>query len=260
MRIFAWLAAFLALVIATMLGVGFALASQAPHIGGTFLTLMAEGRAQDALLLTSPQTQKSRTAEDLLSDFADPLWETYRGTEWERRAFALSWPLSLSMHGRTHLANTAVDVDMTLLWQGNGWRVDRWKVQELQSAQTLPTAEEAATMIRDSMTLFSQAVQTNDFSPLYFTLDSSWKKQTNPEKLRKSFDPFLESGLDLGFIDTMSPELVADPSLDDHGDLLLRGNYVLENGTVLVDWRGRFVKNAWKLTGLQMKFAPNEGN
>ena len=53
-------------------------------------------------------------------------------------------------------------------------------------------------MVAEALLGFNQAVRTKDFTAFYGQLSDVWKKETTPERLRTTFQEFLDKDIDIG--------------------------------------------------------------
>ena len=253
-----WFIALLLVLLAIALGVTFSISSQLPQKADAFFKAVAQKDLQKAYAMTSSAFQKQTPLEAFETRFGNPVWTTYRTFRWEERSASAETAPSVTVRGIVELGDTEGETAITFVYQDETWRIeDIALMDEEQFNRSIPTTDEATMILSSTMISFIEAVERNDFSTLYMNLAESWKAQTNPEQLRKSFDAFLRSNVDLSSVPEMLPELVGDPFIDANGMLQLTGQFQLVGqGRVLLQVQQRYQDNTWKISGLELKFVP----
>jgi hypothetical protein len=127
-----------------------------------------------------------------------------------------------------------------------------------QRSSDLPDEAFALEMINGTMVNFKNAVNSANFEPFYRTqLSALWKKQTTPEKLKASFQTFIDKKVDLDGIFAVHPVLDEPPHIDGDGLMVLKGHYPLESERVNVTYELFYSREAqWALSGINVKVKP----
>jgi hypothetical protein len=77
----------------------------------------------------------------------------------------------------------------------------------------LPDDDELQSMVKTTLLEFNDAIQSEDFTEFYGNICEPWKKQTTPEKLKTSFQKFIDTGISIASIDPLTAEFSPQPSV-----------------------------------------------
>ncbi|HMO80443.1 MAG TPA: hypothetical protein PKD24_06600 [Pyrinomonadaceae bacterium] len=77
----------------------------------------------------------------------------------------------------------------------------------------MPDDDELQSMIKATLLEFNDAIQSEDFTEFYSNICEPWKKQTSPEKLKASFQKFIDSNITIASIDPLTAEFSPQPSV-----------------------------------------------
>jgi len=92
----------------------------------------------------------------------------------------------------------------------------------------LPSNAELQDMVKTTLLDFDSALQKEDFSDFYAHICKPWQSQTSPEKLKTSFQPFIDKHISITPIKSLDAEFSPDPEVGREvgfKTLMLQGKY-----------------------------------
>lgn len=92
----------------------------------------------------------------------------------------------------------------------------------------LPSNAELQDMVKTTLLDFDSAIQKEDFSDFYAHICKPWQSQTSPEKLKTSFQPFIDKHISITPIKSLDAEFSPDPEVGREvgfKTLMLQGKY-----------------------------------
>lgn len=149
-----------------------------------------------------------------------------------------------------------------MLREGGQWRIDaiqplRPGVDRDSPEAGLPTPIEAVTLVRDSTSDFARGVLGADFAPLHRRAAPELQSQYTAAQLTSQFQAFIDNRIDLTPLESVPPNLSAEPSIDADGILRLVGYYPAEGGKVDFDYRYVYRYTGWRLISIQVNMVPD---
>ncbi len=135
-------------------------------------------------------------------------------------------------------------------------------------AGAIPSQEEVARLVQDTMILFADAVKNGqesyaannwleheqtDFAAFYNAVAEVWKTQTGSGELRTTFSDFITKNIDIGWIKAIPPALTAVPALNQDNVLVVKGEYNSEAMSIPFELGYYFETPAWKLVQIEVK-------
>ncbi len=96
------------------------------------------------------------------------------------------------------------------------------------SKKQVPSDAEMQDIVKDTLLDFNDALQDQDFTEFHGNISKTWKKETTPEKLKQSFQDFINKGVDITEIKPMKATFTTPPNVaKDRGyDMLtVKGEY-----------------------------------
>jgi hypothetical protein len=238
-----------------VLFVGWILALSRPVVDASeqFLALLNQGKVAEAYASTAegfraqqdPASFAAAVEQLGLADHSAVSWTSRRITNQEGAA---EGTLTTKRSGTRPIA-------FQLIWEGNRWAVAgvRYGGVDLTSikAPTLPPSEaEAERMVAEALLSFNQAVKAKDFTAFYARLSDVWKTETTPEKLQRTFQVFVDQGIDIGPIRDLKPEFAPPPAVNAKGTLVVAGRYPTRPSQVGFELRYAREQGGWKLSGI----------
>ena len=77
----------------------------------------------------------------------------------------------------------------------------------------MPSDAELQDMVKTTLLDFDSAIQKEDFTDFYNHICQPWQKQTSPEKLKTSFQPFIDKHISIATIRSLEAEFSPDPEI-----------------------------------------------
>lgn len=121
----------------------------------------------------------------------------------------------------------------------------------IKGAPVVPAQADLDRMVAEALLDFNQAVRTKDFAAFYDKLSELWKKQTNPELLRKALQAFIDKDIDIEGIKDVKPK-IALASLSEGSALTIAGYYPTEPSRVRFELKYASESAGWKLMGISV--------
>ena len=127
------------------------------------------------------------------------------------------------------------------------------KFAELTGQKKIPskivvTKDETIKLIKNNMQVFALSVKEKDMTKFYDNISDYWQKRTSVEELNKTFDPFIQSGIDLTLLKNMQPIIDRGTKVTDKKDLYIVGHYNTKPSVVRFKQTYRYQKKGgWKL-------------
>lgn len=127
-----------------------------------------------------------------------------------------------------------------------------------ESPFTLPSKEEQAALIQETMTTFVRAVARRDMGELYAEAAAVVREQMSPEQLLLSFRPFLPIASSLTPVALRRPIVTGAVASSGEGALSIEGYYALDQSAVT--FRAVYVREGlvWRWSNLHVKVLPSE--
>lgn len=123
----------------------------------------------------------------------------------------------------------------------------------------IPSENELQEMAKTTLLDFNEAIQDEDFTTFYSNISRLWQKQTTPDKLKDTFNVFIEKKVDFATISSLDANFSSNPRVDDSKgfkELVLDGRYntspLPTKFTLKYTPEGR----EWKLTGIVVDTTP----
>ncbi len=139
--------------------------------------------------------------------------------------------------------------------------VDRFssvgKSPELTRPSSIDPPTEAASrkLAQESLLLFNDAITRKSFSDFYTQVSSVWQSQLTEGQLQRSFQPFIDAGVNLAEVAGMEAIFDTPPEVDTQGILHLAGHYDLKTQRAAFVLRYIFEFPFWKLFGLSVEMS-----
>lgn len=162
----------------------------------------------------------------------------------------------LSASGLYPVRPLPVQFTLNYIQESGAWKLVGINVTVAPSSpspsKAVPPDTELQPLVTDSLVQFNRAVQSKDFSSLYNSLSRVWQEQTTPEKLKKSFQEFIDKQVNISGVADAAPKLTPRPTIDNRGVLIVAGEYPTKPSTV--NFRLEYLKEAdqWKLVGINV--------
>ncbi len=169
-------------------------------------------------------------------------------------------------------SGTGIAVSVTFIEERGAWRVfslltpnesgkkeeDRFSLMGKGDAfirsvnQEVPNEERLQEMVERSLTLFGNAIHTQNFHEFYTNVSQAWQNQLTEKQLKSAFQPFIDAKVTID-IKSSKPIFDKPPEINSEGLLVLLGHY--DTKPYATTFRLRFIHEFpfWKLYGLEVQ-------
>ena len=164
-------------------------------------------------------------------------------------------------------------VSLKLIPERGEWRVCSFSITERQdstqetqfspvgkgasfnSAESheMPTPAVLQKLVENSLTIFNDAIQKQDFEEFYNNVSDAWQKQLTPKRLQNAFQGFIDNKVNLGSFQTLTPIYDTPPQVNSEGLLLVEGHYPTNPYQIHFVLRFSYQFPHWKLFGLDVQ-------
>ena len=143
---------------------------------------------------------------------------------------------------------TKLDFRLKYKVEKGAWKLIGIKVEAKPTGEAgkLPSQEEAATLVQDSMLAFNAALQTKSFEDFHKGIAMMWQKRITPERLAGLFSGYMKAKVDLSGIADEEPTFTTAPAINEDGILELKGSYSIPE-KVVFDLGYLYEAPEWKL-------------
>ena len=169
-------------------------------------------------------------------------------------------------------SGTTVAVSVTFIQERGAWRVfslltpnqggkkeeDRFSLLGKGDAftrsvnQEMPNAQKTQEILERSLTLFGNAIKTQDFREFYSKVSQAWQNQLTEKQLQNAFQPFIDAKADID-IKTLTPVFDTPPAINSKGLLVLIGHYDTKPYVTTFNLRLIYEFPLWKLYGVEVQ-------
>jgi hypothetical protein len=123
------------------------------------------------------------------------------------------------------------------------------------SKNEVPTSDEMQDIVKKTLLDFNEGLQKQDFTDFHGKISKFWQKQTSPEKLKNSFQGFIDGDADLSPIKPMTAEFTKGPETTRSlgmKTLEVDGKYPTSPITTTFELKYIAEGKDWKLAGIQV--------
>lgn len=124
------------------------------------------------------------------------------------------------------------------------------------SKNEVPSNDEMQDIVKKTLLDFNSSLQSEDFTSFYNTIAKFWQKQTSPEKMKTSFQGFIDGNADLSPIRPLTAKFTKGPELTTSlgmKTLVAEGEYDTPSLPTTFELKYIVEKNEWKLVGINVK-------
>ena len=124
------------------------------------------------------------------------------------------------------------------------------------SKNQVPGEDEMQEIVKKTLLDFNDSLQSEDFTSFYGTIAKYWQKQTSPEKMKGSFQSFIDGNADLGPIRSMTAKFTRGPEITKSlgmKTLEVEGEYPTTPITSTFDLKYIVEGKEWKLVGINVR-------
>lgn len=111
------------------------------------------------------------------------------------------------------------------------------------SKKQIPSDAELQEMIKKTLLGFNSAIQTQDFSNFHTEISRLWQKETTPDKLKQTFQSFIDGEADISNISSMNATITSQPQI------------IKRLGLNMLDVKGEYSTSPIKTT-FELQYAP----
>lgn len=265
-------------VIALIIGLVFYLTKNLPQSADLFFNLIAQGKTSEAYQSTAKGFQAAMSQDAFDKFLKETNLSDFSGTSWSSRQIE---------DGRGYLEGTItlrngekIPLKIELVKENGVWKIfsltiskaglketaeepEEEKVEEEEGEKEeeigkyLPSEAEAQELARETLILFSKAVEQKNFTDFYESVSKTWQKQISPDELYSTFESFITNEIDLTKTPSATIKFTEAPAIDDDGLLVLEGQALDVSGTAEIDLYFEltyfFEQGTWKLFGIHIK-------
>jgi len=119
------------------------------------------------------------------------------------------------------------------------------------SKAEVPADDELQAMTKETLLDFDRAIQKSDFNEFYSHVAKEWQKQTTADKMKDTFQGFIDKGITIKDIGSMSADFSPAPSIGREvgfKTLMIQGKY--STSPMLTKFELNYIANGkeWKLS------------
>jgi hypothetical protein len=255
--------------VASILGIGLVVALTVVLVAGAFaltrpvvdaseqfLTMLGQGKSAEAYASAADGLRARLDEASFVSAVQQLGLTEYASVYWHNRQID---NLEGVAEGTvTTKGGTTKPVSVQLVRQGGRWtvvglRYGGVQLESLRAVATVPPPADLERMVTDSLLGFNQAIQARDFTAFHDKLADVWKKEITPERLRQTFQGFIDKEVNLGGIRDVKPEFTPRPAVNDRGVLVAAGTYPTRPFRVRFELEYGHEGGIWKLRGISVK-------
>lgn len=236
----------------------FALTQPVVDASEQFLALLGQGKTADAYASTADGFRAQLDEASFSSAVQRLGLAEYASATWHSRQFE---NLEGSVEGNvTTKDGGKKPVGIDLIHENGQWKVLRVRFGgvDLTSAQPrlpLPTEEELGRMVTASLLEINKAFQSGDFTNFHGLIAERWKQETTPEKLRETFQDFVDKKVDLSPIENLQPRLTPPDALSSAGFLVVKGHYPTQPSRLSFELEYVQERGEWKMVAIGVNVA-----
>jgi hypothetical protein len=123
------------------------------------------------------------------------------------------------------------------------------------SKNEVPSDDEMQDMVKKTLLDFDDSLQKEDFTDFHESISKFWQKQTSPDKLKTSFQGFIDGNADLSPIRPMTAKFTKGPETTRSlgmKTLEVNGEYPTSPITTTFELKYIAEGKEWKLAGIQV--------
>jgi len=236
--------------------VAFAATRGLPNAAAAFLTLIEQGRFDEAYHSTAAAF-RHETDEDLFVAFISrTLLPEYAGASWSSRVIENGIG---RLDGTVKTKDGArIPVTLEFVKEEGDWKVLSMQMADAGFVRTdgavpIPPGEVLIRLTNDAVEELAHAINGRDFNAFYGSISRLWQRQTTPEELHRAFTLFTAQNINLLPALETPPLFDAPPSVDASGVLALEGHYPVEQKPVGFTLKFIHEEDDWKLLAINVR-------
>lgn len=220
-----------------------------------FLAKLGEGKVSEAYASTGKALRDAQSEANFGAVVKQLGLDGYASSSWTTREIK-------NNEGRvegtvTTKSGAKIPVEIVLLHESEEWKVVGFHGQAAGGTATpakapIPGDAELKKLVTASLLAFNEGAQSKDFTEFHRSLSVPFKQQFPPERLKQTFQPFIDAGADVARIRTLEPVFDAPPAVNPDGVLILNGYYPTTPTPVKFNAKYVYEHPVWKLIGIDV--------
>lgn len=226
-----------------------------------FLTAFSEGDTARAHRYLS-RSLGSRTSIESLTAFMQHtgLSRTSR-RDWKRSSVNQNVGV---INGEVEVAGESqrLPVRLTLVKEDLHWKIDGVargvRISGPNGEQVLyaPSDTESTRLARQTMQNFADAVARNNLKGYWSTMADAFRAQYSADQFNQAFAGFVHDKVNLGAAVKLAPRFTAPPTLEQKGELVMRGTFPTQPSQVEFEYRYVMQQGQWTSSGITINVVP----
>ena len=146
---------------------------------------------------------------------------------------------------------------------------DTWKISAIERGRVVdqgdrlqvvfvPAEPEAIHMATEVTESFNNAVRGNRLGSFWSGMSERFRNTYDVEAFVTAFNGFVTDAVDLTPALSLRPQLEQPATIDDNGELLLRGRFPSRPSEVAFSYRFLYEGDDWRLSGIKLELQPVE--
>jgi len=234
-----------------------------PNSADNFLTLVKNNQYEEAYQGTSKVFQSNFSLDQFQSFISQYKLGEYQSSLWNSRKISggntgtVSGSITLTDH-------TVIPTQINFVKEENDWKIAsislNGEVNNIPEKESINQAQ-INSLVNETMGLFSDAVNSQDFTKLYDSGATAFKEQmASQDAIKKQFQSFIDLKVDLSDLKNQQPVFSEQPGINKDGLLVAQGQYTIsvkdptdgkrKQGILKFNLKYFFEAGSWKLFGI----------
>ncbi len=246
----------LVVIVVVAITMAIATTSALPNEADAFLSLIEQGRFEEAYQTTAEAFRHETSEEVFVSFVSGTLLTDYARASWssrsiENRAGRLEGAVQTKEGG-------TIPLTLQFVKEEGAWKIASLEMGDAGfvrsgGAVDVPSGDELTRITSQAIALLGEAINARDFDTFYGNIARLWQRQTTADELHQAFAPFIELNIDLLPALEESPVYSQPPAVDGDGVLTLIGYYPVEPNPVRFNLDYVYEHPEWKLLGINVR-------
>lgn len=221
-----------------------------------FFSLIEQGEIEKAYQSTAEEFRARVSKEEFESFLSDTALIDFESAFWRSRKRSIGGKGELEGTIKTKTGGI-IPIEIELVKEKGEWKISNIPKPKAgliteEAKKKIPEEKELITITNNSMLLFAQAIDRDDFSEFYESISKLWQSQTDKNELSEAFKGFVERGIDFTVIKDKTPVFSEEPFIDEDGALTLIGYYPTEPHVIYFTLDYIFEYPDWQLFGIEV--------
>ncbi len=233
----------------------FALTRPVVEASEQFLALLGEGKVAEAYASTAAGFRDRQDGESFAVAVEQLGLTGYASVSWHSRQIVNQEGLAEGTV--TTRSGGTRPIVVQLVRKDGRWAVAgvRYGGADLATTKVqlrVPPDADLERMAADALLAFNRSVRARDFTAFYGALADVWKRQTTPERLRQTFQEFIDKDIDIAGIRDVKPRIAPTAAVTDGSKLVVAGHYPTKPSQVRFELEYAYEGRDWKLRGISV--------